>query len=100
MCEKNLNKKYFFFNKKEISFEEEKTRYKQINIFHHQTANPPNIRLDENVLKTSWRRLSSSSSADVFKTSSGRLDQDQYIRLGYTSSTQLAKLRYKDVIIT
>ena len=26
---------------------------------------PPNIRLDEDVLKTSWRRLSSSSSEDV-----------------------------------
>ena len=30
---------------------------------------PPNICLDEDVLKTSWRRLSSSSSEDVFKTS-------------------------------
>ena len=35
---------------------------------------PANIRLDEDVLKTSWRRLSSSSSEDVFKTSSRRLD--------------------------
>ena len=40
-------------------------------------------------MKTSWRRLSSSSSEDVFKTSSRRLGQDQYIRLGYTSSRRL-----------
>ena len=33
---------------------------------------PANIRLDEDVLKTSWRRLSSSSSKDVFKTSWSR----------------------------
>ena len=32
-------------------------------------ANPANIRLDEDVLETSSRRLSSSSSEDVFKTS-------------------------------
>ena len=42
---------------------------------------PANIRLDEDVL----RRLSSSSSEDVFKTSSRRLDQDQYVRLSLTS---------------
>ena len=36
-----------------------------------------------------WRRLSSSSSENVFKTSSRRLDQDQYIRLGHTSSRRL-----------
>ena len=58
-----------------------------------------NIRLDEDVLKTSWRRLSSLSSEDVliktnmsvlvFKASSRRLGQDQYIRLGHTSSRRL-----------
>ena len=53
------------------------------------TADPANIRLDEDVLKTSLRRLSSSSSEDVFKTSSWRLGQDQYIRLGHTSSRRL-----------
>ena len=53
------------------------------------TTDPANIRLDEDVLKTSLRRLSSSSSEDVFKTSSRRLGQDQYIRLGYTSSRRL-----------
>ena len=47
---------------------------------------PANICLDENVLKMSWRRLLSSSSEDVFKTSSRLLDQDQYIGLGHTSS--------------
>ena len=35
---------------------------------------PANIRLEEDVLKTSERRLSSSSSEDVSKTSSRRLD--------------------------
>ena len=47
--------------------------------------------------KTSSRRLdqdeyvclSLTSSEDVFKTSSRRLGQDQYIRLGYTSSRRL-----------
>ena len=62
-----------------------------------------NIRLDEDVLKTSWRRLSSLSSEDVliktnmsvlvFKASSRRLGQDQYIRLGHTSSR-----RFQDVL--
>ena len=47
---------------------------------------PANIRLDEDVLKTSCRRLSSLSSGDVFKTSSRRLDQDEYIHLIHTSS--------------
>ena len=43
------------------------------------------------LMKTSWRCLSSSSAGDIFKTSSRRLDQDeyiyltQYIRLGHTS---------------
>ena len=54
---------------------------------------PPNIRLQ----KTSSRRLdqdeyirlSHTSSEDVFKTSSRRLGQDQYIRLGHTSSRHL-----------
>ena len=52
-------------------------------------------------LKTSWRHLSFSSSEDIFKTnidallirlkktSSWRLDQDQYFRLGHTSSRRL-----------
>ena len=63
---------------------------------------PANIRLDEDVLKTSFvfvfrRRLdqdeyvhlSLMSSEDIFKTSSRRLGEDQYIRLGYTSSRHL-----------
>ena len=62
------------------------------------TLYPANIRLDKDFLKTSWRCLSSSSSEEVLiktnifvllmhlhKTSSRRFDQDQYIRLGYTS---------------
>ena len=50
---------------------------------------PANIRLDEDVLKTSWRRLSSSCSEDAFKTSSRRLDQDEYLHLSLTSSRHL-----------
>ena len=38
-----------------------------------------------------WRRLSSSSSEDVFKTSSKRLNQDEYIRLSYMSSEDVFK---------
>ena len=37
------------------------------------------------LMKTSWRRLSSSSSEDTFKTSWRRLDQDKYIRHSHTS---------------
>ena len=36
-------------------------------------------------LMTSWRRLLSLSSEEVFKTFSRRLDQDEYIRLIHTS---------------
>ena len=43
-------------------------------------------------MKTSWRRLSSSSSEDVFKTSSRRLDQDEYIHLSHTSSEDVFKM--------
>ena len=42
--------------------------------------------LDEDVLNTSWSRLSSLSSEDIFKTFSKRLDQDQCIFLSHTSS--------------
>ena len=37
-------------------------------------------------METSWRRLLSSSSEGVFKTSSRRLDQSEYICLSHTSS--------------
>ena len=40
-------------------------------------------------MKTSWRRLWSSSSEDVFKTSWRHLDQDEYIRLTHTSSEEV-----------
>ena len=52
---------------------------------------PGNIHLDEDVLKTSSRHLSSSSSEHVFKTSSRHLDQDEYIRLTHTSSEDVFK---------
>ena len=38
------------------------------------------------LMKTSWRRLLSSSSENVFKTSSRWLDQEEYIRLSHSSS--------------
>ena len=57
---------------------------------------PANIRLNEDVTSFVFvfrRRLDQgehielarTSSEDIFKTSSSRLDQDQYIRLGHTS---------------
>ena len=38
------------------------------------------------LMKTYWRRLSSSSSEGVCKTASRRFDQDEYIPLSHTSS--------------
>ena len=52
----------------------------------NSSTEPENIRLDEDVLKTSWRRLSSSSSEHIIKTSSRRLAQDEYICLSHMSS--------------
>ena len=52
---------------------------------------PANIRLDEDILKTSLRRLSSLFSEDIFKKSSRRLDQDKYIYLTHTSSEDAFK---------
>ena len=37
-------------------------------------------------MKTSWRRLSSSSSEDVFEMSSRHIGQNEHIRLSHTSS--------------
>ena len=56
--------------------------------------NPTNIRLDEDVLKTSFafvfrRRLDQDEYARLSLTSSRRLGEDQYIRLGHTSSRRL-----------
>ena len=52
---------------------------------------PAHICPDENVLKTFYRRLSSSSSEYIFKTPSRHLDQEEYIRLSCTSSEDLLK---------
>ena len=52
---------------------------------------PANIRLDEDVLKTPWIHLSSLFSEDVFKTSSRRLDQDEYIHFSHSSSEDVFK---------
>ena len=45
----------------------------------------------EDILKTSWKRLSSSSSEDVFKTSPRRLDKGEYIHLSHKSSQDVFK---------
>ena len=54
---------------------------------------PANIRLDEDVLKTSFVFVFKTNMFALAlllqKTSSRRLGQDQYIRLGYTSSRRL-----------
>ena len=50
------------------------------------TRNSANVCLDKDVLKRSWRRLSSSPSEEVFKMSSRRLDQDLHICFVHTSS--------------
>ena len=63
------------------------TPTRQINI----ALVPANICLDEDVLETSWRSLSSSSSEDAFKTSSRRLDQDEYIHLSHSPSEDVFK---------
>ena len=52
-------------------------------------TNPANIHLDENVFKTPSRRLC------LQKTSSRRLDQNEYFRLGYMSWR-----RFQDVLKT
>ena len=49
----------------------------------------------EEVLRTSWRCLSSLSSGDALKTSSRRLDQDEYIGLSQTPSSR----RFHDNLI-
>ena len=50
-------------------------------------------------MKISWRRLSSLSSEDVFKTSSKCLDQDKYIHLTHTSSRRLQDVLIKTNVI-
>ena len=60
-----------------------------VNDFLLARDNPANIRLDKDILKTSWRRLSSLTSEHVFKTSSRSLNQDQYFRLRHTSWRRL-----------
>ena len=49
--------------------------------FNEKRPNPANIRLSENIMKTSWRQLSSLSSR--------RRDQGEYIHLSLTSSRRL-----------
>ena len=59
-----------------------------------QQKTPTNKEKQRNLPRrhSSWcRRLSSSSSEEVFKTSSRRFDQDEYIRLTHTSSEDVFK---------
>ena len=49
------------------------------------------------LMKTSWKLLSSSSSEDLFKTSSRRLDKDEYVRLSHTSSENIFKWSSRDL---
>ena len=71
-------------------------------LFFYWNCIPANIRLDEDVFRLRLQKTSSgrldqdeyiyltyTSSEDVFKMSSRRLDQDQYICLGHTSSRRL-----------
>ena len=96
-------------------------------VFLRVDSNPANIHLDEGVLKKSWRRLSSSSSEDVFKTnifillirlrktswsrpiysscsyvfntSSRRLHQDKYIHLTHVFRRRLEQDQYIRLVI-
>ena len=74
------------------------TRFEIIGIYtkHIKRAIPVISQQTFILMKMSWRCLSSSSSEDVFrrrlqKTSSRRLDQDEYVRLSLTSSEDVFK---------
>ena len=54
-------------------------------------AFPANIRLNEDALKTSWKSLEDVFRLRLQKTSSRRLDQDEYVRLSLTSSEDVFK---------
>ena len=51
------------------------------------------------LMKTSFRRLSSSSSEDVFKTSTRRLDQDEYIGLTHPSSEDVFLIKIIIIVL-
>ena len=66
--------------------------------FVHSGIHPANIRLDEDLLKTSFvfrRRLDQDKHVCLSLTSSKRLGQDQYIRLGRTSSRRFQDALHK-----
>ena len=52
------------------------------------------------LMKTSWRRLSTSSSDDTFKIPSRRLQQDEYIRLSHALSEDVFKTSWSRPIIS
>ena len=54
---------------------------KNVRFFSILRTNPVNICLSEDVLRTTWRRLLSSSSEEIFKTSPRCLGQGEYIHL-------------------
>ena len=68
-----------------LNFETWKLTKNSIN----QTLGKINIRLDKDVLKTSSWHLLSLSSEDVFRTSSRRLYQDEYICFSHKSSEDI-----------
>ena len=51
------------------------------------------------LMKTSFRRLSSSSSEDVFKTSTRRLDQDEYIGLTHPFSEDVFLIKIIIIVL-
>ena len=60
-----------------------------------------NLKITPSTHSSWWRGLLSSSSEDVFNTSSRCLDQDEYIRLVHTSSRRLQDVlprRFYDVL--
>ena len=60
-----------------------------MSVYKKESPDPVNIRLDEDVFKTSWWRQISSYQSYIFRR---RLGQDQYIRLVHTSSSRLQEV--------
>ena len=85
------------------NLKEKMTIFKNCNFFCqacflHSGIHPANIRLDEDLLKTSFvfrRRLDQDEHVCLSLTSSKRLGQDQYIRLGRTSSRRFQDVSHK-----
>ena len=87
---KNLNMRWSN-DSTQSNFSNKQSKYCSLSQSKEFIVFPSNIRLSEEILKMSGRGLSSSSSEDVFKTASRRLDQDEYIfyRAGKEMSTRI-----------